>query len=82
MIQEESLRRKLQKIYYPDCAIDRGTLILLLPLERLRKFIMSEKSLIKHGFPFGKFLSATPIKRLGKIRWLEIYKNHVHQLPL
>ena len=46
LVQEEFLRRRLQQIiYYPNCAIDKGTIILL-PLERLFKFVMSGKSLI------------------------------------
>ena len=79
LIQEVSMCGKLQQIIcYPACTIDKVTLILLLPLERLFKIFMSVKSLIKHGF--GQSLSATPTKRLGKMHWLEVHKNHVHWL--
>ena len=39
---------------------------------------MLDRWLIKHGF--GKCLSATPAKRLRKMHWLDVHKNHVHQL--
>ena len=51
---------------------------LLLPLERLFKFAMLDRSLMKHGF--GKYLSATPTKCLGKMHWLDAHKNNVNQL--
>ena len=79
MIQEELLLARFQQIiYYSDCAINKGSLILLLRLERLFKFAILDRSLIKHGF--RKCLSATPTKRLRKIHWLDVHKNHVHQL--
>ena len=54
------------------------SLILLLPLDRLLKFGMFDRLLIKHGF--GKWLSSTPTKRSQKIHWLDDHKNHIHQL--
>ena len=72
MIQEESLRRILL------LNLDNYSLILLLPLERLPKFAMFDKLLIKHGF--GKCLSTSPTKPSQKIHWLDDRKSHVHQL--
>ena len=63
---------------YSDGAIGKGRLILLLPLEILFKFAILDRLLKKHGF--GKCLSATPTKCLQKLHWLDIHKNHVHQL--
>ena len=59
-------------------AIDKDSLILLLPLERLFKFAILDRPLMKHGF--GKCLSATPTKCLGKMHWLDAHKNNVNQL--
>ena len=67
-----------QIICYSDCAIDKGSLILLLRLKRLYIFAMLDSLLIKQSF--GKCLSATPTKRLQKMQWLDDHKNHVHQL--
>ena len=67
-----------QIICYSDCAIDKGSLILLLRLKRLYIFAMLDSLLIKQSF--GKCLSATPTKRLQKMHWLDDHKNHVHQL--
>ena len=79
MIQEEAAHGRLQQIIcYSNCAIDKGSSILLLPLERLFKLPMLDKLLIKYGF--GKCLSATTTKRLQKMHWLDVHKNHVHQL--
>lgn len=73
MIEEESPPKILQQIiYYSDCAIVKDTLILLRSLERMFKFVMSDKSLIKRVF--GKSLSATPTKRLRKMHWLQVHK--------
>ena len=63
---------------YSDGSIDKGRLILLLPQEILFKFAILDRLLKKHSF--GKCLSATPTKCLQKLHWLDIHKNHVHQL--
>ena len=79
MIQEEPLHGRFQQIIcYSDCAIDKGSLVLLLPLERLFKLAMLDRILINHGF--GKCLSTTLTKRLQKMHWLVVQKNHAQQL--